>query len=106
MEKAEEIFKEMGTKDLVSYNTLLNIYATLGLTEKAESLFEEMKKQKSLSPDIVSYCVVIVMYMKKRSQSANAKRVYLEMLSKGISDSTLDPSLQQRLRRMTESKKE
>ncbi|KAI5058796.1 hypothetical protein GOP47_0026966 [Adiantum capillus-veneris] len=51
--KAQEVFNELPTRDVVSWNTLMTGYANIGNSDKAFDLLKEMQLEE-LSPDAVS----------------------------------------------------
>lgn len=58
VEDAYHIFERMGSKDNVSWNSMIAGHAQHGLAEQAIDLFEEMKKQK-LKPDAITFLCLL-----------------------------------------------
>lgn len=52
------IFEHMHTKDLVSWNSMINGYSQHGLASQAIRLFEEMKQQK-MKPDAITFLGIL-----------------------------------------------
>ena len=55
-DKVYELYDEMDTPDVVTYNTLLNLHSDKSRHSKSKRIFflDEMKK-KNIEPDIVTY---------------------------------------------------
>ncbi|GFP92215.1 pentatricopeptide repeat-containing protein at2g41720 [Phtheirospermum japonicum] len=66
--------------NIVSYNTLLGAYASLGLSGPASSIFNEMKKERGVRPDIVSYTCLLNAF--GRSQQPEKAKGIFDMMRK------------------------
>ncbi|MCO5601844.1 hypothetical protein L7F22_055969 [Adiantum nelumboides] len=77
--RAEDIFEEMeekiGKLTVHHYNALLSVYASLGRTQKGESLVKQLAKAK-LHPNASTYHELVLMYLK-----AGQEQKALEVLS-------------------------
>lgn len=69
----------------ISYNTMINVYATAGLNYEAENLFHEMQRD-GLSPDSLTYLALIKAYTETRNYPAAEDAIY-EMHEREISPS-------------------
>ncbi|KAH7446147.1 hypothetical protein KP509_01G041400 [Ceratopteris richardii] len=58
LEKAEEVFNELNTSDVVSWNALLTGYAQNGHGKKALQLYTRMKSE-GLSPNSITYTCIL-----------------------------------------------
>ncbi|KAM7531795.1 hypothetical protein LguiB_035205 [Lonicera macranthoides] len=58
LDNALRVFDEMPTKDLVSWNSMINGYSQHGLASQAICLFEEMKQQK-MKPDAITFLGIL-----------------------------------------------
>jgi pentatricopeptide repeat protein len=79
-EKAESLMVRMETIDAlpdeVSYNTLIKIWSKTGLTDRAESVFEKMKKRGSKSsPTPMTYVSLLDAYAHSISTHAHGKNI-------------------------------
>ncbi|CAH9112125.1 unnamed protein product [Cuscuta epithymum] len=65
VELAAQIFREASNKQVKTtsiYNALMGAYMYNGLAVKCQSIFEEMKKEGSCSPTIVTYNILISVF--------------------------------------------
>lgn len=69
----------------ISYNIMINVYATSGLHHEAENIFEDMQKDGHF-PDSLTYLALIRAYTENHNYS-KAENIIQRMLEEGISPS-------------------
>ncbi|MBA0616840.1 hypothetical protein Godav_026330 [Gossypium davidsonii] len=84
---ALKLWEEMKSKnwpvDFILYNTLLTMFADIGLVEEAEQLFIDMKRSENFKPDSWSYTAMLNIYASGGNVD-KAMELFEEMFEVGV----------------------
>lgn len=97
VKKAEKLLRQLEEHgeplSLVTYNTMLNVYAQAGQASQAVDLLQKLESSSSsnFQPDVTSYNTVLSAFAKSKAQDSAlpADALWSRMLEKGISPTTI-----------------
>jgi len=87
MNEAVSLFNSMTefkvSPDISCFNALINCFARCNDTRRAEEIFKDLKSNKDIRPNAITYNIMLEMYS-KRSCFKKVDELYLEMEAEGV----------------------